>query len=469
VQDHALRAVPRLLILVLAALSSAAWGRVLWQQGEASLELSGSLRELPVITHGTSEDAFTNAIAASLPAPTCVSATLFPNCPAFLTVGRQGVWQNLTRLRTRVSLRLTPQLSAEVVYDQEVIVGTLRTLEHDLTQELQPSTFVSLDQTIDRFHFGGSADEGVWRHLLYRASLRYEGDHAEVVIGSQRIPWGVGRLWSPMDRFNFIPPLAIEPDQTPGVEALDAKWLFSGFTYLEGVLAPQDYFPDSAYALRLHGVWRDTDYSAVAGVFRDAPAGGVDMARNLGDTAARLETVYTKPQRSVWPIGAPAPGELRGFWQVVASIDRNFDIGNGLYVLAEYLYNGNALGFGSGLAGPLLPLFEATDHPPANVPAVGGPYVTTASADRLGGSQVVSSGRHESGIEFGYDIFPALRSEWFTLYDWDGTSAAVVPTIRYAPYPFLELTLGAQFFAGRARSEYGNVEDLGFLLVESFF
>jgi hypothetical protein len=464
------RPAPWVVFLAIVGLSSVAWGRVVWQHGEASLEVSGSLREIPVITHGTSEVAFTNAIAASLPASTCVSAASFPNCPAFLTVGQLGVWQSLTRLRTHLDLRLTPTLSATVVYDHEVVVGTLRTLEQEFGQDLTPSTFVDLDQTIVRVDFGGAADEGVWRHLLYRAYLKYEGEHAEVIVGSQRIPWGVGRLWSPMDRFNFIPPLAIQPDQSPGVDALDAKWLFSGFTYLEGVLAPQDYFPDSSYALRLHGVLYDTDYSAVGGVFREAPAGGFDMARNLGDTAVRLETIYTKPQRSVWPIGNPAPAELPGFWQVVASADRNFDIGNGLYVLAEYLYNGNALGFGSGLAGPLLPFFEATNQLPANVPpGTAGPFVTTTSPDRLGGSQVISLGRHESGIELGYDIFPALRSELFTLYDWDGTSAAVVPSIKYDPYPFLEITIGAQLFAGRTRSEYGSAEDLGFMIAEVFF
>jgi hypothetical protein len=464
------RSLPWVVILVSAVLSTPARGRVLWQRGEASLELSGSLREVAVVTHGTSAPAFADAIAASLPAPTCVSATLFPNCPAFLTVGHQGVWETLTRLRTHFDLRATPQLHATVVYDQELFVGTLRTLERDIAQGVSPPSFVSLDQTIVQFNFGGAADEGVWRHLLYRAYVSYEGEHAAIIVGRQRIPWGVGRLWSPMDRFNFIPPLAIEPDQSPGVDAIDAKWLFSGFTYLEGVLAPQDYFPDSSYALRMHGVLSDTDYSAVAGVFRDAPAGGFDMARNLGDTAVRLETVYTKPQRSVWPIGAAAPGELSGFWQVVASADRNFDIGNGLYVLAEHLYNGNALGFGSGLAGPLLPFFEATNQAPAYVPPdVVGPFATTASPDRLGGSQVASLGHEESGIEFGYDLFPGLRPELFTLYDWDGSSAAVVPTIRYDPYPFLEITLGAHLFAGRPRSEYGSVEDLGFLWVESFF
>jgi hypothetical protein len=464
------RSAPWAVILLLAALSGAARGRVLWQQGEASLEVSGSLHEVPFITHGTSEVAFANAIAASLPASTCVTAALFPNCPAFSTVGQLGVWQSLTRLRTHLDLRLTPTLSATVVYDHEVIVGTLRTLEQGFTQDLTPSTFVDLDQTVVRFDFDGAAGEGLWRHLLYRAYLSYEGEHTEVIVGRQRIPWGVGRLWSPMDRFNFVPPLAIEPDQTSGVDALDAKWLFSGFTYLEGVLAPQDHFPDSSYALRLHGVFRDTDYSAVAGVFRDAPAGGFDLARNLGDTEVRLETVYTKSQRSVWPIGKPGSAGLPGFWQVVASADRNFDIGNGLYVLGEYLYNGNDFGFGSGLAGPLLPFFEATNQPPANVPpGTSGPFVTTTSPDRLGGSQVISLGRHETGIEFGYDIFPALRSEVVTLYDWDGTSAAVVPSLKYDPYSFLEITIGAQLFAGRRRSEYGGVENVGFLLAESFF
>jgi hypothetical protein len=464
------RVAPWVVILTLVVLTGEARGRILWRRGEASLEVSGSLREVPVVTRGTGAAAFADAVVASLPDPTCVSAALFPNCPAFRTVGRLGVWQSLTRLRTDWKLHLTPELSATVVYDHEVVAGTLRTLEQGLTQALSPGTFVSLDQTIVRFDAGGAADEGVWRHLLYRASLRYEGEHADVTVGRQRIPWGVGRLWSPMDRFNFIPPLAIEADQSPGVDALDAKWSFSGFTYLEGVLAPQDHFPDGSYALRLHGMWRDADYSAVAGIFRDAPAGGLDLARNLGDTAVRFEAVYARPRRAVWPIGDPAPAELRAFWQVVASADRNFDVGNGLYVLAEYFYNGNALGFGSGPAGPLLPFFAATDRRPAIAPpGAAAPFVAAASPDRLGGSQVVTLGCHESGVELGYDVFPALRAELFALYDWDGASAAVVPTLRYDPYPFLELTVGGQLFAGPRRSEYGGAEDVGFLLAELFF
>ena len=41
--------------------------------------------------------------------------------------------------------------------------------------------------------------------------------------------------------------------------------------------------------------------------------------------------------------------------------------------------------------------------------------------------------------------------------------------VRYDPFGFLELTFGAQFFAGPERSEYGSTEDLAFLIVEGFF
>jgi hypothetical protein len=277
-----------------------------------------------------------------------------------------------------------------------------------------------------------------------------------------------------MDHFNFVQPLAIEADQTAGVDAVLGRYLFSGFTWVELIYAPLDDSEDSAYAGRLHGVAFDADYSLMAGVFQEAIVAGGDFASNLGDAAVRLEAVYSVPDRSVWPVGAARPGELRSFWQVVASVDRNFDFGSGVYVLGEYLYNGNALGFGRGKAGPFLPLFEATGEPPPGLPAeladiIGGPFVTTTSGNRLGSSQVVSLGRHQTAVEVSYEFMPALHGELVTLYDWEGASVAVAPVVRYDPFGYLEITFGTQLFAGPSRSEYGSTEDLAFLIVEGFY
>jgi hypothetical protein len=456
----------RVVILGLGSFASQVTAGELWRRGDVALSLSGSVRERVVGTSGTDAERFAEAVGNS---PSCFVAAGFANCPAFRLVGERDVWQSLTRLRTHIDLRATRQVSATLVYDHELLMGVLDTLERDLGSELATEQFVSLDNGIKTFDLSGTV-EGRWRHLLYRAFLQYASSHVDVVLGRQRIAWGVGQLWNPIDRFNPIPPLAIEFDQSPGVDAIDVKWLLSGFTFVEAVYAPQDRARDGSYALRLHGILRDVDYSIIGGVFEEARTGGVDVAANIGGAVARVEAVYSDPERDIWSVGAAAPRELAAFWQVVASIDSNIDIGSGLYVLVEHLYNGNGLGFGRGEAGPLLAFFETTSEPPSGIPpALTGPYVRAASADRFGGSRVVTFSDHLTGVQVGYEPTVALRADVLTIYDWDGTSAAVAPSLRYTPFGSVEFTLGAQLFTGRRASQFGQAENLAFLLAELFF
>ena len=74
----------------------------------------------------------------------------------------------------------------------------------------------------------------------------------------------------------------------------------------------------------------------------------------VGDAAIYLEAVWADPKVDVFRIGDPSPGPPDDFWQVVAGVHQMFDVGTGLYVLVEHLYNGNALGFGEGKAGTYL-------------------------------------------------------------------------------------------------------------------
>jgi len=441
---------------------------------DVGLNLSGSVREVAMGTRGTDAESFRDAVEKSLPSSICVAAARFAHCPAFGVVGERDVWQSLTRVRTNIDLTATGGISGRLVYDHELLFGVVDTLERGFGDELATGRFVSLEDEIEHFDTSDGEAEGSWRHLLYRAWVRYEAEHVDLVLGRQRIPWGVGRLWNPIDRFNPIDPLAIEGDQSSGVDAVDAKWLLSGFTFVEAAYAPRGRAADASYALRLHGIHRDVDYSVMAGVFEEAWTLGLDLAGNLGDAAARVEAAYSDPERDIWPVGAAAPRELAAFWQVVMSIDTNLDIGSGLYVLVEHLYNGNGLGFGRGEAGPLLSFFEATADPPSHVPreivgVLEGPFVRTTSSDRFGGSRVVSFADHLTGVQLGYEPFAALKGEVLTIYDWDGTSAAFVPVLTYTPLGSLELILGSQLFWGRDASEFGPAEKLAFLIVEWFF
>jgi hypothetical protein len=431
--------------------------RELWSEGGASFEISGSVREIVRGTEGTSAEAFEAALQSN--PLQCLVPMNFPDCPAFAEVGETQVWTALTRWRTRADLRLNSHWSAAIAYDLELLAGHLDTFESALGDGFRPDSLFRAEGVI------AGNDRVELRHELYRGYLLYEAEHVEATLGRQRIPWGVGRLWNPIDRFNAVGPLAVEGDQSAGVDALDARWLFSGFTYLELVVAPLREPRDGSYALRLHGVWRDVDYSVMGGIFEEAPTVGVDLASNLGDAAVRLEAVFASPVREVWKLGTPSPEAPSDYWQLVLSIDYLFDVGNGVYTLVEHLYNGNALGFGSGLAGGLLPFFGQTTDCPPPLPTC----VTLASDALFGGSRVVTRAEHLTGAQTGYDLTPEMRGELLVLFDWTGTSASFIPSVRYTPLDWLELSLGAQLFVGPAQSEFGNADSLVFLIAEAFF
>ena len=457
--------------IVVACLSASSPGIAaeLWSRGDAALSISGSVRQIVLYTQQTDASQFSDAIAADIAAngaaTTCVAAASFDRCPAFDLVGDDDVGQGFTRLRLNADLTLTQWLSAHVVYDNEVRYGKIDTLEAALGSGFGSHSFVDAESGISE---GEHYD---WNQQLYRGYVQIETERFELAVGRQRIAWGVGRLWTPIDRFSALPPLSLQPDQTPGIDSIDGRFNFDGFNYLQFVYAPGDSQRYERWAVRLHGVVFDADISVMGGMFEEAPTLGLDFARNLGDGAIGLEAVYTSPEHKVWMLDDPGPRKLPNFWQVVVSYDINFDLGTGVYFLTEYLYNGNGLGSGQGRAGPILPLFEATNVPPS--PAIGGlvpgPYVTGANSDILGSSRIVTNSEHQAGIQFGYDLTPELRGDFVTLVDMSHGSAAFFPNLSYSPLDSIELTMGVQLFAGPDRSQYGSSEPLVYLLADWFF
>ncbi|MBW2230817.1 MAG: hypothetical protein JRH17_10535 [Deltaproteobacteria bacterium] len=421
--------------------------RELWQSGPASLDGGGSVRQILVVSRGTNlEDFYTGYLT-----PSCEDD--FANCPAFDAVGEQRVVTSLTRLRLRGELRIGEHLSAVAEFDNELIAGHLDTFEAQLGQTIASRTWVDAGGSIGN-------DRVEYRYFLWRGYVKFDSRHFTAIVGRQRVPWGVGRLWSPMDRFNAIRPLAIQGDQFPAVDAALGRILIGDFTEIEGVFSAADVAENHSGAARLHGVLLDVDYSLMAGVFDDAPAVGFDLATNLGGAAGRAEVVFTHPRRLVWPIGEAAPRQLDDFWQLVVSVDYSFDIGDGLYALLEYLYNGNAQGFGYGKAGNWLTFFEE----PVNQPLL--PFT---SPNRFGGSRVISGSHHLTALQLGYDLTPELRIDFLTIADWDGPSVVFYPALRWSPLDWLELTVGVQGTAGPHLSEYGSLPTTAFLLADFFF
>jgi hypothetical protein len=446
------------LLALIGLLAADAHAREIWRSGERSLELTGSVREVLTATNGTDADDFAAAFALD---PACRDAAQLASCSAFELVGDEDVWESLTRARVTLDARASRRWSASLSYDHEWRAGTLDTLSDRLGGDAD--TLLELDDEIELFGLEPHGDHFRWRHRLYRASVKYEGANLHFTVGRQRIAWGTGRLWNPIDRLSAIGPLAIEDDEFAGIDAIEARWMWTGFDYLQAVAAPGDDARESRYALRVHGVVRNVDASLMAGVFEKAPAVGADFSGNLGGGAWRLEAIWTDPEREVWLLGEAAPREPPQFWQAVFSVDTTLSIGPGIYVLAEHLYDGNALGFGRGRAGTLLPLFSPVGGGPlGDLPAPHG-------SARFAGSRVVSLASHTTGGQVGADVTAALRADLLVLYDWSGESAAFAPVVSYSGWNSFELRIGAQLFAGPRRSQFGAQEAIAYARVEWFF
>ena len=409
------RACALLFGLAVISLAGESRAKELWSRGDASVEFSGSLRQIALYTKQTDPDAYFGD-------PSCFVAATLSNCAAWDELGDMHVGQALTRLRLHLDIQATSWLSAVVAYDSQALYGRIDTLESFLGGFQQEDSFFGAEGVI------ASGQNALWAHRLYRGYLQAEGEFGLARVGRQKISWGVGNLWNPIDRFDPNPPLDIQGEENIGIDAALLRWNWSGFDFIEGVYAPGASKRDARYAAHAHVVLFDTDISVMGGVYQEAPTVGFDLARNLGDAAVYFEAVWADPRQEVWKIGDLGPAPPEDFWQVVVGAHHLFDVGTGVYVLLEHLYNGNALGFGEGRAGTYLNFFEARENPDDDML----PDLAVPASSAIGASSgVVSFSKHQTGLQLGYDLTPELRGDLLVLYDWDGQSAAFVTNFSY--------------------------------------
>ena len=346
---------------------------------------------------------------------------------------RRDRWLLLTRARFDFEAAWRDRLYSQVVYDVEGRTGSgLDSLRFDVAEEIGTRTWLDADSVYsDHGSFHGM-------HLLYRAWLRYEGERWDATVGRQRIPLGRARLWNPTDLFNPIFPLAIEGDQRIGQDSVVARWQAVDDVWAMGIWSPQDDLDQHRWVLRGEIVKPALDAALMVGAFERDWVVGMDFARNLGDAAIRGEATHTDPRQG------------DSFWQVVLSIDYTFPVGNGLYALVEHLWNEN-----------LLPSAAALPFTPSVAQIA---FQQTSQLNRI-----TTVSRNQTGFQLGYEWSPLLRTDLLWLYDYEGPSAAIFPSIGYSPRDDLELSISAQLFVGPDDTEYGDVSNLFFVRADLYF
>lgn len=242
-----------------------------------------------------------------------------------LVAEAQSYHADLNRLRVQLQGQVTPALGFEFQYDNELLLGSyLRTRQFDLQKELRANQFWHLESNY------AESSHAYGRHRLYRGFFTLSAADTDIRIGRQRVAWGTGRFWSPLDVLNPISPVQLEREERPGVDAILLERKLGELSRVSIAYAPQHARADSSAALYWHGNAAGIDVSLVSGRFAGDKMLGADIATQLGQAGLRGEFSYTMPRTG------------RHYRRALAALDYAF--ANTLTLSAEFYYNGAGAG-----------------------------------------------------------------------------------------------------------------------------
>lgn len=342
-------------------------------------------------------------------------------------VSRDGFWSDLNRIRLRFDADVNDSIRFSTSIDNEFLAGTLLDRrDFNLVKDASTDTLLDLD------HLVVDSEDLLWQASIYRMYLTYTAEKSKLVLGRQRVAWGVGRVWNPFDLFNPISPLQIEQDQRVGVDAVNLEYYTGSLSSLNLVFAAGDDSDQNSIGLKGTANINKYDLHLMAGEFRENRVVGFGFTGDLNGAGLRGEATYTDPDAG------------NDYWQAILGWDYSFK--NPLYVMFEYLYNGGNV----------------------KRPAAPGGF-TLESNRRIFSGEIETRNSNFLASGLAYDITPLVQVGSLLIYDIDGSSVFFAPTLAYNILPDLDWTLGVQLFSGSERSEYGDLPDVYYTSLEWFF
>ena len=334
--------------------------------------------------------------------------------------GAQHYTVDASRLRLEWKGPVTPSAAIELQYDNEVYLGDyVHTREFALRQAQPRRTWWDLESVYAR------QGDLVGIHRIRRAALTLSRGSTDVRIGRQRVAWGTGRFWSPLDLLNPVDPTSLEPGEREGVDAILVEHKRSAVSRLSLVYAPVHDAPD--YLLgQWHGNTAGTDYSFTGGSVPEGKMVGLDLAGQVGGAGVRSE----------WSVTRSDAGQT---WNRVL-LGWDYAFANTLTLSAEFYYDGSG------------------SHDPARYDLAG----------LVAGRRQTVATRY-AGLYARYEITPLVKAESWSVTNVDDHSWYESPRLTYSLRQDIDLAAGAQFFGGSARSEFGQRKTVWFAYAQWFF
>lgn len=285
---------------------------------------------------------------------------------------------------------------------------------------------------------------------LDRFNLRGETTGLSWAIGRQAIGFGRISLFSPLDVIAPFPPDALDIDVRPGIDAVRVTRYFGLGGQFGAVAVFGDLPRHNSYLLTFSENLGNLDLLLLGGSLRDRAMLGAGLAGELGPLGVKGEVSWYRGAR----VGQSS-GDLHDDF-AIGALEFWYRFGNGLVLLAEYLYNGP----GSGDPGQY-------------------PQVAQSAPVAEGLSFLL--GRHYLLLGPAYELHPLVTANGLLIYNLQDGSSLLRPQIAVSLSDNLQLDLFWAFAVGKKtqldpqtgllkmHSEFGSAGDSGGLLLRWYF
>ncbi len=325
----------------------------------------------------------------------------------------EGEWQDKNK---NFDLRL--------VTDHEFLFGPLLS-----SQKKSVSALIPEDEFLDLVWVLNEKENSIWRHSFHRAYFTTKWNELEGKVGRQRIAWGQGRIWNPLDVINPYNPLSVEKDERLGSDSIAIKNYFSELSFLEAVYVPKKNFrgENSILLGRYRVNFRQMDWGVVGGKKGEELLFGFDSAAQIVEGSLRTEAAY------IW-----GSNLRKDFFRAVLSYDYSFT--NTLYLLGELYYNG-----------------------------IGENKKENYSKVVLKRGEQNFLGQTYFGFVSRYDFTPLWIGSCYGIVNNNDSSLFLSPKIEWKALTDLELSLAYHAFLGSSASEFGPLQEVAFFQIQWFY
>jgi hypothetical protein len=349
---------------------------------------------------------------------------------------------NLTRLRLRPTINFSENSRLTVHYEIDMNFSEINMSFDDLEAftgglDIPGLKFsdISNRQAVDLSDDLYNNGKFTSKHYIDRFYYKHIFDWGEVVLGRQRISWGVGRVWQPTDLFNPINPANYSKFEKDGADAVSVKYFIGNFTDLELVYSFGNIWKDADYGARFRTNYKKFDISLMSGYFDNRIVIGSDLAGDI---------IYGIGFRAEAIASFNESHADSNFVRAIAGLDYQFNAD--WYGVIEYQFNGEGRSCLNCAGAELFNDFI-----------------------RLIKGEIQNLGRHYLTGLISWKVGDLTSLSLNNITNLNDQSGFVGGGLSYSASDNINLKANAMFFYGDKMTEYSYYPNAAFLTFEYYF